>query len=64
MRRCFLIIQTLEQRSVFHNFVGQIALIKYSGRSKHAVPFHKKLENNHIIKIFHEENSIMSGLFS
>ena len=64
MRRCFLIIQTLKQRAVFPNFARQIALIQCSGRSKHAVPLHNKLENNHIIKSFHEENFIMSGLFS
>ena len=36
MRRCFYHID-LGQNAVFHNFALQIALIKYSGRSKHTL---------------------------
>ena len=38
MRRCFCHTD-LEQNAVFHNFAIQIALIQYSGRSKHAWAF-------------------------
>ena len=36
MRRCFYHTD-LGQNAVFHNFAIQIALIQYSGRSKHAL---------------------------
>ena len=36
MRRCFYHTD-LGQNEVFHNFAIQIALIQYSGRSKHAL---------------------------
>ena len=54
----------LRQNAVFHNFARQITLNQYSGRSKHALPLHKKLRIDHIIKRFHKENSIISGLLS
>ena len=38
MRRCFYHTD-LGQNAVFHNFEIQIALIQYSGRSKHAWAF-------------------------
>ena len=38
MRRCFYHTD-LGQNTVFHNFAIQIALIQYSGRSKHACAF-------------------------
>ena len=38
MRRCFYRTD-LGQNAVFHNFQIQIALIQYSGRSKHAWAF-------------------------
>ena len=38
MRRCFYYTD-LGQNAVFHNFAIQIALIQYSGRSKHAWAF-------------------------
>ena len=38
MRRCFYHTD-LGQKAVFHNFAMQIALIQYSGRSKHAWAF-------------------------
>ena len=38
MRRCFYHTD-LGQNAVFHNFAIQIALIQYSGRSKHAWAF-------------------------
>ena len=38
MRRCFY-HTNLGQNAVFHNFAIQIALIQYSGRSKHAWAF-------------------------
>ena len=34
-----LIIQTSNRMTVFHNFAIQIALIQYSGRSRHALAF-------------------------
>ena len=54
----------LGQNGVFHNYARQIVLVQYSGRSKHALPCTTNNRNDHIIKRFHEENSIMSGLFS
>ena len=36
MKRCFYHTD-LKQNVVFHNFAIQIALIQYSGRSKHAL---------------------------
>ena len=36
MRRCFYHTD-LGQNALFHNFAIQIALIQYSGRSKHAL---------------------------
>ena len=53
----------LEQNAVFPNFAGQIALTQYSGRSKHALPSTKNYRIDHVIKRFHKESSIMSGLF-
>ena len=50
MRRCFYHTD-LGQNAVFHNFVIQIALIKYSGRWKHAWAFSetvKKITNSPI----------------
>ena len=38
MRRCFYLTD-LRQNAVFHSFEIQIALIQYSGRSKHAWAF-------------------------
>ena len=38
MRRCFYHTD-LGENAVFHNFAIQIALIQYSGRSKHAWAF-------------------------
>ena len=38
MRRCFYHTD-LGQNAVFHNFAMQIALIQYSGRSKHTWAF-------------------------
>ena len=53
----------LEQNAGFPNFAGQIALTQYSGRSKHALPSTTNYRIDHVIKRFHKENSIMSGLF-
>ena len=53
----------LEQNAVFPNFAGQIALTQCSGRSKHALPSTTNYRIDHVIKRFHKENSIMSGLF-
>ena len=39
MRYCFYHTD-LGQNAVFHNFATQIALIQYSGRSKHAWAFY------------------------
>ena len=52
--------------AVFYNFARKIALIQYPGRSKHALclPLHNNYSIYHIIKRFHEENSVMLGLFS
>ena len=49
MRRCFYHTD-LRQNAVFHNFAIQIALIQYSGRSKHAWAFSyfKKKFQNHL----------------
>ena len=44
MRRCFY-HTGLGQKAVFHNFEIQIALIQYSGRSKHAWAFGETAEN-------------------
>ena len=63
MRRCFYHTD-LGQNAVFHSYARQIALIQYSGRSKHALPCTTNNRNDHIIKRFHEENSVISGLFS
>ena len=41
MRRCFYHTD-LRQNAVFHNFAIQIALIQYSGRSKHEWAFSLK----------------------
>ena len=41
MRRCFFYYTDLGQNAVFHDFEIQIALIQYSGRSKHAWAFSK-----------------------
>ena len=40
MRRCFY-HRNLGENAVFHNFEIQIALIQYSGRSRHAWAFSK-----------------------
>ena len=48
MRRCFY-HTALWQNAVFHNFAIQIALIQYSGRSKHAWAFSESV--NKIFKI-------------
>ena len=63
MRTCFCKTD-LGQNAVFHNFARQIALIQYSGQSKHARHLHNKLKNWHFIKHFREENSIMPTIFS
>ena len=50
MRRCFYHTD-LGQNAVFHNFEIQIALIQYSGRSRHACAFSgtaKKNFQNHL----------------
>ena len=51
MRHCFHHTD-LGQNSVFHNFAIQIALVQYSGRSKHAWAFSykpvKKIFQNHL----------------
>ena len=44
MRRCFYHTD-LGQNAVFHNFEIQIALIQYSGRSKHAWAFGETAKN-------------------
>ena len=45
MRRCFYHTD-LGQNAVFHNFAIQIALIQYSGRSKHAWAFSETAKKN------------------
>ena len=47
LRRCFYHTDR-GQNAVFHNFAIQIALIQYSGRSKHALakPLKKKFQNH------------------
>ena len=50
MRRCFYHTD-LGQNAVFHNFAIQIALVQYSGRSKHAWAFSEIV--NKISKITH-----------
>ena len=45
MRRCFYHTD-LRQNAVFHNFSKQIALIQYSGRSKHAWAFSETAKKN------------------
>ena len=53
----------LKQNAVFPNFAGQIALTQYSGRSKHALSSTTNYRIDHVMKRFHKESSIMSGLF-
>ena len=43
MRHCFYHTD-LGQNAVFHNFAIQIALIQYSGRSKHAWAFSESVQ--------------------
>ena len=43
MRHCFHHTD-LQQNAVFHNFAIQIAVIQYSGRSKHAWALAKPLK--------------------
>ena len=64
MRRC-LHHTDFGQNAVFHNFARQIALIQYSGRYR-STRFLCTINyrTDHIIKCFHKENFIMSGLFS
>ena len=45
MRHCFYHTD-LGQNAVFHNFAIQIALIQYSGRSKHAWAFSETVKKN------------------
>ena len=44
MRRCFYHTD-LGHNALFHNFEIQIALIRYSGRSKHARAFSETTKN-------------------
>ena len=53
MRRCFYHTD-LGQNAVFHNFAIQIALIQYSGRSKHAWAFSETVKK--ISKITYTAN--------
>ena len=47
MRRCFYHTDLGEsENAVFHNFVIQIVLTQYSGRSKHAWAFSKTAKKN------------------
>ena len=50
MRHCFYHTDLGQQNAVFHNFAIQIAIIQYSGRSKHAWALAKPLKNfqNHL----------------
>ena len=52
MRHCFYYSDLGQQNAVFHNFAKQIAIIQYSGRSKHtwALAFKtvKKNFQNHL----------------
>ena len=58
MRRCFY-HTNLGQNAVFHNFAIQIALIQYSGRSKHAWAFTETV--NKISKII---STVGNGIFA
>ena len=44
MRHCFYHTDLGQQNAVFHNFAIQIAIIQYSGRSKHAWALAKPLK--------------------
>ena len=44
MRRCFYHTDLGKQNAVFHNIAIQIAIIQYSGRSKHAWALAKPLK--------------------
>ena len=44
MRHCFYLTDHGQQNAVFHNFAIQIAIIQYSGRSKHAWALAKPLK--------------------
>ena len=44
MRHCFYHTDLGQQNAVFHNFAIQIAIIQYSGRSKHAWVLAKPLK--------------------
>ena len=45
MRHCFYHTDLGQQNAVFHNIAIQIAIIQYSGRSKHAWALAKPLKN-------------------
>ena len=61
MRRCFYHTD-LGQNAVFHNFAIQIALIKYSGRWKHAWAFSETVKK--ISKITHTASRFATFLTS
>ena len=44
MRRCFYHIDLGQQNAVFHNIAIQIAIIQFSGRSKHVWALAKPLK--------------------
>ena len=50
MRHCFYHTDLGQQNAVFHNIAIQIAIIQYSGRSKHAWALAKPLKKfqNHL----------------
>ena len=53
--------------AVFHNFARQIALIHYSGRSKHALPLHNKSQNwlhykTFSWRLFSKNNLLLYGM--
>ena len=56
---CFFIIQTSDRKQFFTVLQDKL----HSFKIQHALPLHNKYRIDHIIKRFHEENSIISGLF-
>ena len=56
MRRCFYHTD-LGQNAVFHNFVVQIALTQYSGRSKHLWAFSETVKKCRRVLTFDKRQS-------